>query len=220
MDREEEEMIQRLTARYVSEFRAGQHPRLSEYLSRYPHYANMIADFVTYFHAMEVDLPQESEIIPPLSQTSRAAFDEAWKHMVYADSGVNNTLNSLQMAANNVHKPFLQLALEIGLSQDILQKLDLHSIDAATIPQELCHRLAKALQRPMAAIEMYLGLVEHNQLTQGVAVAENPPDYHIEDQSDLDLHVSSFLEAVEQSNNMSDEQKGVWHAILVHEGLL
>src|SRR5205085_4842674 len=188
MDREQEEMIQRLTARYVSEFRAGQQPRLSEYLSRYPHYANMIADFVTYFHAIEVDVPQESEIIPTLSQTSRAAFDEAWKHVVYADFEDYNTLNSLQMAANNVHKSFLQLALEIGLSQDILQKLDLHSIDAATIPQELCHRLAKALQRPMTAIEMYLGLVEHKQLTQGVAVAENPPDYHIEDQPGLDLH--------------------------------
>ncbi len=220
MDREEEEILQRLTARYVSEFRAGQHPRLSEYLSRYPHYANMIADFVTYYHAIEVDVPQESEIIPPLSQTSRAAFDEAWKHVVYADSGVNNTLNSLQVAADGVNKSFLQVALEIGLSQDILQKLDLHSIDAATIPQELCHRLAKALQRPMTAIEMYLGLVEHKQLTQGVAVAENPPVYHIEDQPDLDLHVCSFLEAVEQSNNMADEQKGVWHAILVHEGLL
>ncbi len=70
------------------------------------------------------------------------------------------TLNSLQMAANNVHKSFLQLALEIGLSQDILKKLDLHSIDAATIPQELCHRLAKALHRPLASIEMYLGLCE------------------------------------------------------------
>jgi len=220
MDREEEEIIQRLTARYVSEFRAGQHPRLSEYLSRYPQYANMIADFVTYYHAIEVDVPQESEIIPPLSQTSRAAFDEAWKHVVYADSGVNNTLNSLQVAADSVNKSFLQVALEIGLSQDILQKLDLHSIDAATIPQELCHRLAKALQRPMTAIEMYLGLVEHKQLTQGVAVAENPPVYHIEDQPDLDLHVCSFQEAVEQSKKMSDEQKGVWHTILVHEGLL
>ena len=218
MDREEEEMIQRLTARYVSEFRAGQHPRLSEYLSRYPHYANMIADFVTYFHAMEVDIPQESEIIPPLSQTSRAAFDEAWKHVVYADSGVNNTLNSLQVAADSVNKSFLQVALEIGLSQDILQKLDLHSIDAATIPQELCHRLAKALHRPLAAIEMYLGLVKHQQATKGVA--ESPPVYHIEDQPALDLPVCSFQEAVEQSKTMSDEQKDFWHTILVHEGLL
>ena len=220
MDREEEEIIQRLTARYVSEFRAGQHPRLSEYLSRYPRYANMIADFVTYYHAIEVEIPRETEFIPSLSQTSRAALEEAWKNVLHADFEEYNTLNSLQMAANNVHKSFLQLALEIGLSQDILQKLDLHSIDAATIPQELCYRLAKALHRPLAAIEMFLGLVKHKQLTQGVAVAENPPVYYIEDQSDLDLHVCSFQEAVEQSNNMSDEQKGVWHTILVHEGLL
>ncbi len=220
MDREEEEIIQRLTARYVSEFRAGQHPRLSEYLSRYPQYANMIADFVTYYHAIEVDIPREIDIIPSLSPTSRAALEEAWKNVLHADFEDYNTLNSLQVAADSVHKSFLQVALELGLSEDILQKLDLHSIEAATIPQELCHRLAKALQRPMAAIEMYLGLVEHKQLTQGVAVAENPPVYHIEDQPDLDLHVCSFQEAVEQSKKMSDEQKGVWHTILVHEGLL
>ncbi len=96
--------------------------------------------------------------------------------------------------------------------------MDLHSIDAATIPQELCHRLAKALHRPLAAIEMYLGLVKQKQLTQGVA--ESPPIYHIEDQPVLDLHVLSFQEAVEQSKHMSDEQKDVWHNILVHEGLL
>ena len=65
MDREQEEMMQRLTARYVSEFRAGQQPQLSEYLSRYPQYADTIADFVTYYHAIEVDIPQESDIISP-----------------------------------------------------------------------------------------------------------------------------------------------------------
>src|SRR5207302_11110840 len=116
-------------------------------------------------------------IIPSLSQNSRVALEKAWNNVIRADFEEYNTFSSLKMAANNVHKSFLQLALEIGLSQDILQKLDLHSIDAATIPQELCRRLAIALQRPMAAIEMYLGLVEHKQLTQGVAVAENPPDY-------------------------------------------
>ena len=208
MDREQEEMIQRLTARYVSEFRTGQQPRLSEYLSRYPQYADMIADFVTYYHAIEVDVPRESEIIPPLSQTSRAAFDEAWKNVVYADFEVNNTLNSLQMAANNVNKSFLQVALEIGLGQDILKKLDQHSIDAATIPQELCHRLAKALHRPLVAIEMYLGLMKQKQLTLGVA--ESPAIYHIEDQPVLDVHVHSFQEAVEQSKlcQMSRKMSG------------
>jgi hypothetical protein len=218
MDRVHQDMIQRLTARYVSEYRTGQQPRLSEYLSSYPQYADMIADFVTYYHAIEFDVPQESDIIPPLSQASRAALDEAWKNVVYTDFEVTSTLNSLQMAANQVNKSFLQVAWEIGLGQDILKKLDQHAIDAATIPQELCHRLAKALYQPLAAIEIYLGLRKQRQATMGVA--ESSSIYQIEEQPVLDLHVPGFQEAVEQSKHMSDEQKGVWHTILVYEGLL
>jgi hypothetical protein len=216
MDREQEEMFQRLTARYVSEFRTGQLPQMSDYLSRYPQYADMIADFVTYYHAIEVDVTLESEIIPPLSQTSRAAFDEAWKNVVYADAEAGNTLNSLQFAADSVNKSLFQVSLEIGLGQDILKKLDQHGIDAATIPQELYHRLARALHRPLFAIEMYLGLIKQKQLT--LDVAESPALYQIEGQADVDVHAHSFQDAVEQSKHMSDEQKSVWNSILVHEG--
>ena len=218
MDREQEEMFQRLTARYVSEFRTGQQPRMSEYLSRYPQYADMLADFVTYYHAFEVDVTLESEIILPLSQTSRAAFDEAWKNVVYADTQASNALNSLQVAADSVNKSFLHVSLEIGLGQDILKKLDQHSIDAATIPQELYLRLARALHRPLFAIEMYLGLMKHRQLT--LDIAENPAIYQLEGQPGLDVHAHSFQDAIEQSKHMSDEQKEVWHSILVHEGLV
>jgi hypothetical protein len=217
MDREKEEMIQRLTARYVLEYRTGQQPQLSEYLSRYPQYANLIADFVTFYHAIEVDVPQESDIIPPLSQASRAAFDEAWKNVVYTDFDIYDALNSLQMAARAVNKSFLQVALEIGLGQDILKKLDQHTIDPATIPLELCHRLSKALHQPLTSIEMYLGLGKQKQATLGIA--ESSSIYHIEDRSVLDLHVPSFQEAVEQSKHMTGEQKGVWNTILVYEGL-
>lgn len=216
MDREQEEMFQRLTARYVSELRTGQRPRMSDYLSRYPQYADMIADFVTYYHAIGVDVTLESEIIPPFSQTSRAAFDEAWKNVVYADAEVSNTLNSLQVAADSVNKSFFQVSLEIGLGQDILKKLDQHSIDAATIPQELCHRLARALHRPLFAIEMYLGRMKQKQLT--LNVAESPAIYQLEGQPGLDVHAHSFQYAVKQSTHMSDEQKGIWYSILVHEG--
>jgi hypothetical protein len=218
MDREKEEMILRLTARYVLEYRTGQQPQLSAYISRYPHYADMIADFVTFYHAIEADVPQESDIIPPLSQASRAAFDEAWKNVLYTDFDVYNALNSLQTAAHDVNKSFLQVALEIGLGQDILKKLDQHAIDAATIPQELCHRLSKALHQPLAAIEIYLRLGKQKQATLGVA--ESSSNYHIEDRSVLDVHVPGFQEAVEQSKHMTGEQKDVWHTILAYEGLL
>jgi hypothetical protein len=178
----------------------------------------VIADFVAYYHAIEVGVPEEMEFIPPLSQVSRAALDEAWKNVLNVDFVVYNTLNSLQMAANSVNKSFSQLALEIGLSQDILKKLDQHSIDAATIPQELCRRLAKALHRPLAAVVMYLGLVKHKQLAQGVA--ESPTTYRVEDRTVFDIHLLRFQEAIEQSKNLSDEQKDFWHSILEKEGFL
>ena len=212
MDREQEETVQRLTARYVSELRTGHHPRLSGYLSRYPQYADVITDFVTYYHAIEVGVPEEIEIIPPLSQASRSALDEAWKRVLNTDNVMYNSLNSLQMAANHINKSFSQLAEEIDLSQDVLKKLEQRSIDAATIPEELCHRLAKALQRPLAAVEIYLGLVK--QKHQAQVVAETLASYHLEAQPGLDMQALSFQQALEQSKNLSDEQQIVWHAIL------
>jgi len=219
MDREQEEMIQCLTARYVSEFRSGQHPQLSEYLSRYPQYADAVADFVAYYHAIEVDIPQESDIILPLTQPSRAALDQAWKNVLQVDCDVHGAWNSLHMAAaRNANRSFMELALQIGLSQDILKKLDQRRIDVATIPQELCHRLAAALRQPIATIEMYLGLGEDKHKTQNVA--ESHAMYRVEDQPAEETHVCSFHEAVAQSTHMSDEQKRDWQAILFHEGLL
>ena len=50
-----------------------------------------------------------------------AAFDEAWKNVVYADTEAGNTLNLLQMAADNVNKSFFQISQEIDLGQDILK---------------------------------------------------------------------------------------------------
>lgn len=218
MDREQEEMVQRVTARYVSEFRAGQQPQLSEYVSYYPQYADMIADFVAYYHAIELDVPAEVEIIPPLSQTARAALDEAWKNVLHNDLEVNDTLDSLHVAAHAVHKSFLQVALELGLGQDILKKLDQHRIDAASIPRELCHRLAAVLHQPVAVIEMYLGLAKQERHTQWVA--ESRAVYRMEDIPALRSPVCSFREAVEQSKYMSDDQKQDWQAILLDEELL
>ncbi|MGZ3609088.1 MAG: hypothetical protein ACXWOL_01995 [Ktedonobacteraceae bacterium] len=218
MDRKQEEMIQLLTARYVSEFNSGQQPQLSEYLLRYPEYADAIADFVAYYHAIEVDLPAESDIILPLTQPSRAALDQAWKNVLQVDFEVHGARDSLHMAARNVNRSFMELALQIGLSQDILKKLDQRRIDAATLPQELCHRLAAALQQPIATVEMYLGLGEDKHNAQNVA--ESHAIYRVEDQPVEDTHVCSFHEALAQSTHMSDEQKRDWQAILFHEGLL
>lgn len=215
MDREQEEVVQRITARYIAELRAGHQPRLSDYLSRYPHYADAITDFVAYYHAAEVDIPEETDSIPPLSQASRAALDDAWKRVVHSESGANTSLVALRVMAENQGKSFPQLALEIGLSIDILEKMDRHIIDTATIPKEACKRLAKALQQPLIVVETYLGLAGRKQLKLGLA--EEPATYSMEVQSRV--QAQSFREAVEQSMRLPNEQKDTWRAILAEEEL-
>ena len=218
MDREQEEAVQRITARYVAELHAGHHPRLSDYLSRYPQFAGAITDFVTYFHAIEIHVPEESGIISPFSQADRAAVDEAWKRVLRPER-VTNTVNpSLQEAANSAGKSFSQLAVEIGLSLDILEKLEHHIVDAATVPNELLHRLARVLQRPLAVVEMCLGLAWPGQWAQGVA--EAPAPYHVDERPITTIQTQSFWEAVEQSTQLSNEQKDAWRGILEIEGLV
>lgn len=215
MDREQEEVVQRITARYIAELRAGHQPRLSDYLSRYPQYADAITDFVIYYHATEVDILEEIDRMPPLSQASRAALDDAWKRVFHSESVANTSLETLQVMADKQGKPFPQLAEEIGLSIDILEKLEGHIIDTATIPKEAYKRLATALQQPLIAIETYLGLAERKELTQGLA--EEPATYRVEVQSNV--QTQTFWEAIEQSIRLSNEQKDAWCSILIEEGL-
>jgi hypothetical protein len=215
MDREQEEVVQRITARYIAELRAGHQPLLSDYLSRYPQYADAITDFVAYYHAAEMDIPEETDSIPALSQASRAALDDAWKRVLHSKNVTNTSLVTLQVMSDNQGKTFPQLALEIGLSIDILEKLERHIIDSTTIPKEVCKRLAKALQQPLIAIEMYLGLAERKPLTQGLA--EEPATYRMEVQSNV--QAQSFREAVELSMHLPNEQKDAWRVILTEEGL-
>src|SRR2546423_718692 len=58
MHKEQELRFLYITAQYVDEVQAGRQPRLSDYLARYPRYANAIADFVAYYHAIEEAMPR------------------------------------------------------------------------------------------------------------------------------------------------------------------
>src|SRR5436853_7777682 len=84
MNREQEEAVLRITAEYVAEVQAGHAPRLSDYLARYPQHADAITAFVTYYHAVEVDLPAASEasgVVPTLSERSSTALERAWERI-------------------------------------------------------------------------------------------------------------------------------------------
>ncbi len=221
MSREEEEAVLRITAHYVAELREGRQPRLSDYLLRYPQYADAITDFVTYYHALEVDVPVASKevsrasMVPPLSESSRMAMDRAWNRLSQAGGVDSNSSMTLQLVASKRQKSLPQLAGEVGISVDIMEKLAQSMIDAATIPKEVLKRLAQALVQPLDVISGILADSANKRMVHGVA--ESASDYSLGEQSHI--QTQSFREAVERSPNLSNEQKDVWRGILDAEGL-
>ena len=89
MDRAQEEAIQRITAHYVDALRSGHTPKLSDYLTRYPHYANEISDFVAYFHAVENNLPAETVLLTERSPEFRIAMNVALSRIEQEQVRVN-----------------------------------------------------------------------------------------------------------------------------------
>ena len=235
MDRQQEEDVLRITAQYVAEVQAGQQPRLSDYLVRYPHYADAITDFVTYYHAVEEDLPvgylsprQDSPSsvgeLPQLSETSRAALEQAWKRIEQHEKVPTNLDTILLTIASQRGYSLPQLAAEIGLSVDIVRKLvGKHLlIDPATIPQEALRRLAHVLHTPLSAIQTSIrrssqGAESHDKSGIYLQIAEAQASYDAGQQPVA--HVQSFREAIEQNEQLSAEQKAAWRDILAREGL-
>lgn len=240
MNREQEEAVLRITAEYVAEVQAGHAPRLSDYLARYPQHADAITAFVTYYHAVEVDLPAASGVVPPLSERSSTALERAWERIqvpvgtgFIVPSVSDSPLTTLLAIANKRHLSLEKLAVKSGLSLDIIEKLERRMIVASTLPQELLKRFAALLQQPFSVIAAYFGLSDQSQPMSledslgdptnvgaslaRVRVAEARPLYQVEEASDIQSQ--SFREAIEQSVQLSDEQKAVWKDILSSEGL-
>ena len=216
MDREQEEAVLRITAQYVDEVRAGQRPRISDYLARYPQYAGEIADFVAYYHAVEVDLPGETSITTPLEGEFRIAIDSARNRVLQTEAQPARKLSTLLVTLDKQRQTLDQLADKIGLSVDIVAKLEQRKIAAASIPKEMYKRLAEVLQQPVRVIEEYFSLLREPS-SYGQQVAETQTGYQVNESPSSPAQ--SFREALEESVQLSKEQKLVWYDILNHEGL-
>ncbi len=216
MDREQEEAILRITAQYIEEVRAGHQPKLSDYLARYPQFAAEIADFVAYYHTVEVDLPGETSITSPLAGNLHIAIDPAWRSLLQPGATSTYKLATLLVTVNQQRLTLSQLADKVGLSVDIVAKLEQRKIAASSIPKEMYKRLAETLQQPMRAIEAYFeSFNERSSYRQQVAEAQVA--YQVNEQPAIP--VQSFREALEESVQLSGEQKHVWFDVLNHEGL-
>jgi len=196
MHKEQDLSLLCITAQYVAEVQAGRQPRLSDYLIRYPHYANAIADFVAYYHAVEEAMPSGE----------------------LASAG---TMTTLLATATGQRLTLSQIAAELDLSRDIVLLLEQRAIAPTTIPHMLCEQIAILLQQPAAVVQEYLYCLDQHQL--GSAIQKRKPQRKVaEEGADYSaLHVMdklSFRAVVETSLQLSAEQKSRWCAILDAEG--
>src|SRR5579863_5294810 len=146
MDREQEEVVLRVTAHHVEEVEAGHTPEISDYLARYPQYADAIARFITYYQTVELPLsqsassPLDAEDLNEFADDVHIAIESAWQRVLLPEvipgledvgetiqileveeaEGVvyGQTIQSLFVAAKQRQCSPSQLATYLNISED------------------------------------------------------------------------------------------------------
>jgi hypothetical protein len=213
---QETEEILRITARYVAEVQAGTCPRLSDYIVRYPQYTVAIADFVAYYHAVEVDMEEDTHVAAALSTISCSALERIEQQLLSFPTPhlPAKQLHTLLVEARGETLALSEIARELDLSVDVVEQLEQRTIDLTTIPHELARRLATFLHWSTSVIDTSLESNHRQQSIQGpsLKVAEAQATYAV-------LPGRSFLQAIEESAQLSTQQKISWREIAAREGL-
>jgi hypothetical protein len=219
MNSERQEAIFRITARYVAEMQAGQQPEISDYIARYPQYTEAIADFVAYYHGIEVGGP-DTTVSSPLSHISQIALARALQQVPSEPPSVKAITTLL--ATEQRHFTLSALARKLDLSVDIVALLEQRAIDPSTLPFELYRRIANVLQQPIRSVQVYLSWSPHesqsdNKVRRPMKVAEQHAPYHVP--GDQYAEEQGFRQIVAESLWLSPEQRDTWEAILTLEDL-
>jgi hypothetical protein len=217
MGNDQQDDIFYITALYVAEVQEGKQPNISDYIARYPQYADALADFAAYYQAFEAGGPDSSAPVP-LSQVSQAALTRALHHVQVEPPVTITTL----LATENRYFTLAEFARKLDLSVDIVALLEQNVIDPSTLPQELYRRIAQILQQPVAAVQAYLaGSSNAGGPEKGgwhsMKVAEEPALYHMPPDQYSSEH--SFRSLIKESLWLSPAQRATWEAILTQEGL-
>lgn len=204
-ERSRQYILDRITAQYTDEYHAGLSPRLEDYVRRYPEYADELTDFVLYFHAVSLNLP-EPDAVP--AQALSPAAEAALARIRGLNPNSANTpapIESLVKQGRTQGYNARQLAAEVGLSTDLLGKLDAKVIAANSIPRTLISRLAQTLATAPEAVAAYLGLSAPAGAGQ-FFYSEQAPAQRQE----------SFIDAV-QASTLDDAAKREWNEVVDRE---
>ncbi|QBD82303.1 hypothetical protein EPA93_42525 [Ktedonosporobacter rubrisoli] len=226
---EKQDAVLHITARYVEEFQAGQRPSLSEYLQRYPQYAEDIADFVAYYHMAEAAMPEVEAGQQPGAESNTAlsaSLERIYGKLLRA-ADADGPISLLLAQAHIAEPSWSWLAQKLDLSVDIIALLEQRLIDPETVPVELFKRTGQLLRLPLAVIFACFDLPEpeyedrvgtyakrHGPGQLGrkrtLKVAEAAEDYTPGER------MRPFRQAVKDSQLLTTEQKAFWQSQLEH----
>ncbi len=205
------EAVVRITAQYVEQVQAGRKPSLSDYLVRYPAYADALVDFIAYYHAFEEHILQHMDGSEALSEISQLALERAWYHVSLPKDNRLCQIPTLLVKRDKRPLSLSSLAQELDLSVDIVVQLEQRSIEAASIPLELSRRMACVLQQPLYVIQAYLaGSSQDKRRGTQQKVAEHQGAYSVSGREDR----VSFRQALMVSEQLSERQKYSWCKII------
>jgi hypothetical protein len=192
--------IDRITAQYADDYRSGRAPRMEEYVQRYPQYTRELLEFAVYFHTVGFDAAEPDEV--PTTELSPAAQRALARIREQRAAAAVSPIEGLVKRGATVGYAPRRLAESVGLTTELLGKLEARAIAVATIPPTLVRRLADALKVAPEAVASYLGAARPGQ-AGAFYYSDRPPTQHQE----------SFLDAV-QASALSPELKREWDEIV------
>lgn len=198
--RERQYEIDRITAQYTDDYRSGHAPRIEDYVQRYPQYATELSEFAIYFHTIGFDAPElDASPAPTLSPAAQRAMSQIhkWNEPITAPA-----LEGLVKQGTKAGYTPRKLAETVGLTIELLGKLEARVIAVTTIPPTLVKRLAGALQVAPEAVAAFLGASRPGQ-AGAFYYADKPPSQQQQ----------PFLDAV-QASALTPELKQEWAAIV------
>ena len=195
-----EDLLDQITGQYQADHVAGKEPLVREYMQRYPDLAKEIAEFALSYHAIGAHLPEaDFAEAPPLSPLAQQALQRA------RAASASPQLSSLIKAGTAAGMAPPALAGKVGITPDVLAKLESRMIRPESISRTLVQRLADALTVSADAVAAFLA-----------GSASGAPAFFYANAAPTQQPQEDFLHAIDASGLPADAKRE-WHEIVTTE---
>ncbi len=201
-DRVRQYTLDQLADHIVSSVRLPLH--LQNFALQHTDTLDVLVEFLVYYHLVASALPpvSPSERSSDLSIAARATLFRI--HEARFDAGVVGFTSLVERGASLGYAPVM-LASVVGLSLDILAKLEAGAIRRTSIPATLLQRLAAVLHVEAGAIDAYLDGRGPWQ-AHGLYASGGPP-----------VTQETFADAVRQSTMLLPQWRRDWEEVVGRE---